>query len=708
MNLNRATQYFTKSILIIMLSACGGREIEEPAKIDNPEKAEEPIKTEEPAQEYITLGNGEKLINEFGGFYQKIPHLSDINGNAVALVLGADGRVKDKPVVVLSTGETERPQFFLNQSNQLVNPNSLQAFTTIGNSSPLTLLKDEEGQVLIGESGGFAITQVNHLGQPEANEVFFNTTTGELWKDSNGNLSTKKRIDSDVYVDSWPKNEETAALNLGFRQTVAPDLDVLFAASPGFYHPSWETEAALQSTKHYYTITAVTKDGGLLVFGGHENQYLGSQPAQSYDPSTNSLVPSTTGQGILKITDTCQFDEDLLLSRFHTPPLLNEILDNNDLGCYPKNIRQFASSLRRDVIGVLTKTNELWGIGHYGGKLGDNNSVGGTEPREYRVVLPVKIAIDLKMTTLHQSGGYQNISAHALTNDGEVFRIHGKHHALDNQGNPISATSEEAVIEGFFKLKVPNDDYIINLFPSNSPKVLALGASGNYYLLGRAPHLPLLGDEPKLLEFNPPVKDIVSVGVVEENWLPSVVYLGVDGNLYSYHHVGSYTSGYSDGVSSAYKNYIDSHGYREENLSLKSTKDIVFSEVIGGGQNILIKDNEDNYYTKANYAYDGVFLGASIDHGFHVRETVLVKLGSDIPAIKFLENNPNYEFLYNDFRVLVNKTDKKIAIIDTAAYAQELSGVAFFTEPPQTGERTVYGSVHIMPDEISEQLFLAD
>lgn len=725
MNLNRATQYFTKSILIIMLSACGGREIEEPAKIDNPEKAEEPTKTEEPAQEYITLGNGENLINEFGGFYQKIPHLSDINGNAVALVLGADGEIKDKPVSVLSTGEIERPQFFLNQSNKLVNPSSLQPFTTIGSSSPLTLLKDEEGQALIGEAGGFTIQQINHLGELEENEIFVNTKTGKLWKDNNGNLITKKRIDSQPYKESFPKIEENSTLNLGFRKTKISHSDVLFSASYGTYTAPWFVNGVIHYDVRPSTITAATKDGGLIVFGGKEEHYLGSELAKSYDPSTETLVQSSSTKGILKIQNNCNFNEELLSSRYQTPPSKNELISTHDLGCYPKNLRQFASIKDYGIVGLLTKTNELWGIGgadsssygaSLGGKISNNLS---NHQTHSKIALPIKIADNIKMTTLHQGGGELGNFGHALTNDGKVFRIHAQHHATDSQGEPISASSENAKNNGFQSIKVPSNDYIINLFTSSTgPRVLALGVSGDYYFLGEDHLTANIGNEgePLLLELNPKPKDFFSMNVVNRSSFPMAQYIGIDGKLYGYidRRPSWSRSDWSQGVNPIYPYYIDSINYRTENLPFKkSTRDINFNEVIGGGYNVLLKDNQGNYYTKLYPDYNGIFLGSTIDHGDYLNNHVLVKLGEEVPAIAFLKNNPNYEFLYNDFRVLVNNKDKKIAIIDTGEYSLSLNigiggGVEFYTETARSGERTVYGSVNIMPDEISEQLFLAD
>lgn len=708
MNIHRYPQLLTVIVLSLMLSACGDKAItEELAKIDEPAKAEEPTK------EYITLENGEKLINEFGGGYQKVPHLSDINGNAVALVLDADGKVKDKPVSVLSTGETERPQFFLNQANQLVNPSSLQPFTNIGSSKPLTLLRNKDGHAIIGENGGYSVTQINHLGLPEDNEVFFNTTTGELWKDSNGNLVTKKRIDDNPYLESFPSYDEIAGLNLGFRQTAGSDPGVIFATAQGLYYPVWRTSGLVNiPIKRHTTITAATKDGGMIVFGGEKEHYLGVDNVLLYDAPTDTVYPTTATKGILVINRNCNFNDEILEERFHTPPPRNEIISNPDLGCWPKNIRQFASTIHSGPVGLLTKTNELWGIGSSSFGLGGKRS----DPMDWKskVALPVKIAENIKMTTLHQGGGYAFTFGYALTNDGEVFRITGSHHATDIQENHVSATSSAAVNGQFIKLKVPANDYIINLFtPTFGTRILALGSSGNYYVLGGADHLTShFGNDPFLLELTPKAKDFFSMSTESAtNALTIIQYLGVDGKLYQYtdRRYNWIVSDYPDGVSPVFPSYVDSLDYYTRPRPLKSTEDIIFSEVIGGGFNFLLKDTQGNYYTKATHAFAGIFLGNQEDFGNY---RVLVKLGPDIPAIEFLQNNPKFEFLYNDFRVLVNKEEKRIALIDTGApliSAVEYGGGSeFFTSPPRSGERAKYGSVHILPNEISDRLFFTD
>ncbi|HFQ4958782.1 TPA: hypothetical protein ACGUPM_002224 [Vibrio vulnificus] len=660
---------------------------------------------------YVYL-NGERLINEYGGAYQKIQGLSTIDGNPFALVLGIDGSVKGR-VSVSPDGSIENPDFLLNQSNELVNPETQQPFSTIGSSRSLNLLRDEDGRALIGENGGFSVTQINHLGVPENNEVFFNTRTGKLWKDSNGNLVTKKRIDDTPYLESFPSHDEIAGLNLGFRQTVASDPGVIFASAQGLYYPTWRTSGVHNiPLERHTTITAATKDGGLIVFGGEKEHYLGVDNVFLYDAPTDTVIPTTATKGVLLINRNCNFNDEILEERFHTPPTKSEIISNPDLGCWPKNIRQFASIIHSGPVGLLTKTNELWGIGSPSYGLGGKRS----DPMDWKskVALPVKIAENIKMTTLHQGGGYAHSFGYALTNDGEVFRILGSHHATDAQGNPVSATSEEAVNERFIKLKVPANDYIINLFtPTYGTRVLALGASGNYYVLGGQDHASThLGNDPFLLELTPRPKDFFSMSIESSTRGTHIIqYLGVDGKLYQYtdRRYNFIASDYPIGVSPMFSSYVDSIDYYARPLPLKSTADIIFSEVIGGGFNFLLKDTQGNYYTKATHAFAGIFLGNEEDFGNY---RVLVKLGPDIPAIEFLQNNPKFEFLHNDFRVLVNKEEKRIALIDTGAPLRTAvdygGGSEFFTTPPRLGERARYGSVHELPEYITNKLFFSE
>lgn len=88
--------------------------------------------------------------------------------------------------------------------------------------------------------------------------------------------------------------------------------------------------------------------------------------------------------------------------------------------------------------GMLTKTNELWGIGYAEHGLGGGLSTPISDL--LNLTLPVKIADSVKSTTLHSTAGRYSYIGHILTNEGEVFEIGKK--SSNKGGHAIGASGQ--------------------------------------------------------------------------------------------------------------------------------------------------------------------------------------------------------------------------------------------------------------------------
>lgn len=568
----------------------------------------------------------------------------------------------------------------LDSDNVLVDSTGAPITDSLGNK--VQLLLDEQNNFQVGSNGGYLTVQTNVQGELVENEILLNSS-GEVWLDGNNNLVLATTVPGPGSLeDSTPSPLEQAATLVGLLKETPKPSPVVFAAATGVYN-----------NNYIHTILAATNDGNYMVFGGSTNYYnTGWNTAKRLDIDTGNIVESSDNWGIIT-TAKCDFNPELLESRFHTPPSLSEIENSPELGCMPNNVRQLATSQFAGLSGVLTATNELWGIGYaeqgLGGKLSGTLGTGG------KISLPVKIADNIKLTTSHSISPMYTYVNNVLTNSGDVFEV-GRYynnggHAVDALNNHVMATSPDAVDNEFIKLTSPEDDFIINIVPklSNSLRnaAVAIGASGEYY------YLTPDSAQPIGLNYSE-VKAAISVSSFTSNEGETVGILNIISNEGKLRQIRLDTLTQNDYAGSYYKS---SNPTQELSLSFEN---VLFSSVVSSiGKLGILKDNEGNYYSYINSRNSFLTLGSDTDK--------LMQLEDNIPVIAFLKANPDYEFLFNEPRILINRKDKKIALVDTGGYAasSSISGVNFYTEGSRTGNRD-YGNIYILPDSITNKLWL--
>ncbi|MCG9648561.1 hypothetical protein L1D24_08240 [Vibrio brasiliensis] len=568
----------------------------------------------------------------------------------------------------------------LNSDNVLVDSTGTPITDPLGNEAQLLL--DEQNNFRVGANGGYLTVQTDAQGELVENEILLNSS-GEVWLDGNNNLVLATTVPGPGSLEnSTPSPLEQAATLVGLMKEPPKPAPVVFAASTGAYY-----------NVYYHSMIAATNDGNYMVFGGKTDHYnTGSNTAKRFDIDTGNIVESSDNWGIIT-TVQCEFNPELLESRFHTPPSLSEIENSPELGCLPNNARQLPAAQHTGLNGVLTATNELWGIGNAQHGLGGKLS--GTEGHAGKLTLPVKIADNIKLTTSHSSSPIFSYLTNVLTNSGDVFEV-GRNstnggHAVDAQNNHVMATSPEAVDKAFVKLTSPEDDFIINVVPKYSIQLrnaaVAIGTSGEYY------YLTPDSAQPIGLDFEE-VKAAISVNSFAPGDGRTVGLLNFINNEGKLRQIRLDTMEQNDYNGSYYKSSNPT-----EELSLEN---VVFSSMVSSiGALGILKDNAGNYYSHISISNSFLNLGSNGGK--------LMQLEDNIPVIAFLKANPDYEFLFNEPRILINRKDKKLAVVDTGGYdaSASVSGVNFYTEEARTGNRD-YGNVYILPDSITNKLWLEE
>lgn len=597
--------------------------------------------------------------------------LSGCNGDSVT-----SPNIENTPNPLITPNGT---RLELDSNNVLVDSTGAPITDSSGNQ--VQLLLDEQNNFQVGTNGGYRTVQPNFQGELVENEILLNSS-GEVWLDGNNNLVLAATVPGPGSLeDSTPSPLEEAATLVGLIKEPPKPAPVLFGAAAGLYY-----------NIYFHSMIAATNDGNYMLFGEKTDHfYTGSNTAKRFDLDTGNIVESYDHWGIIT-TGKCDFNPELLESRFHTPPSRSEIENSPELGCLPGNVRQLASSSYAGLNGVLTATNELWGVGYagqgLGGKLSETLGTWG------KLSLPVKIADNVKLTTSHTISPMFSYVNNILTNNGDVFEV-GRYnyggHAVDAQNNHVMATSPEAVNKGFVKLTSPEDDFIINIVPKYTTYLknaaIAIGTSGEYYYL--------TPDSAQSIGLNfSDVKAAISVDSFTSSEGQAVGLLSIINNEGKLRQIRLDTMTQNDFNGGYYKSSNPT-----QELSLEN---VVFSSVVSSlGKLGILKDNAGNYYSYIGDQNSFLTLGSNLFK--------LMQLEDNIPVIAFLKANPDYEFLFNEPRVLINRKDKKIAVIDTGGYdaSSRMTGVNFYTEDPRTGNRA-YGNVYILPDSITNQLWLEE
>ena len=692
MKLKNNTKIKTLSILVLnaILFGCNGGGVDTTSKSENEYSI---------SSDGTILGaNGSPLLTPTGSSISVEENMLDMSGNLVAVDNAGNY------FIVSQDGNISQPEFVVDRNSEsLLSATGAPIENAVG--SPMAVQFDGNGQPKIGVNGGIVVTQTDSQGNSVENEVL-QRPDGKLWLDPLGNVATLKVIAPiDAEQASTPTVAEMAASMIGF-------------ASPrNLPNVVLSNVAATYTNSYSHTITAATKNNGYLIFGASETDYPSSIQLglKNINVETGDVVNVSGRRGILEVGG-CDFDASLANSRALTPPTSAEINSDSSLACFPSNARQLPSVRYSGLSAILTKENELWGIGYPDHGLGgvvESSLIWTTS----KISLPVLWATDVKTVSGHWSTQRYNYSQIVLTNSGDVFRVARKYLTqavipVDSNGNQVSATDPSDVTGAFIKLTTPSDDLIINAttgwyntIGNDIDAAIGIGISGKYYALAENTYYEFEPDvEVKNFitsSYCPLALEDINGDFNDNDKIPCMSFIGEDNKYYKILVKGFTPENQNQDETSAHLEYY--YDIDDPTKTMRRLDTLTLDRVIGTGNNSILVDSDQNYYVsdKGDAKYLGVTgIGSNNIYQY-------ARLSNNNPVVTFLRNNPTFEFSFTDSRVLIDNTNKRIAIIETEGYNGPNTGVQIYTDSPDTSTNfRGFGMVHILPTEISDKMFL--
>ncbi|WP_070965083.1 hypothetical protein [Vibrio sonorensis] len=398
-----------------------------------------------------------------------------------------------------------------------------------------------------------------------------------------------------------------------------------------------------------------------------------------------------------------------------------DLPENLSARCFPPNLSSFGFNIFYTGIGsLLTKTNELWGVGNPRQGFGGHG--------EMRINVPIKYADNIKTHTMLGASSTYPYMNKVLDNEGNVWHAYSR--PRDVNGDFVFGTSEEAKSENggtsaWVKYPSLDGETIVNLRLIHTKigigTPLVVTTSGKYYMLGD-PNNTLSRDDAEannlrvdevVLPSEARVEMLIVVSYHSNEDVYRSAYLDQDGSIYSNqlegmseHKKVTHYYDYSDLKSDA---TIVDDGTGNWSLSLEKSKtadtfpsdqakalpnDITFEWISNISYNFgdaLFKGSDGEYYVlggKNRYSMllSGIYLDTwsllykdfanqqlandtdtNYDPDYVIDDDKvglkLIRLTDDLDYIKFLKDNPNWEFSRHLPLILVNKVSSEMAFI---------------------------------------------